>query len=287
MAQTGKARREPTGLIEPMNQKSAVRARASSDPAVQRVGADAASLKAQASQAGRLSKPRKPRLTRQEKSERTRAAICQAAAEIIGEYGYANASISRIMERAGLGHGTFYAYFDSRQDLFDALLPMKGEEVLDVIQSRVRGAPDIVEMEHRGLLAFFAYAQEHPWFFRLLHEAHVAAPDGHRRHIGNILARYRKALGRSYAAGELSGYDESELDTLALLLMSARDYIYSQHVARSSDPSGAIRDAAKTYAKFVAYGLRGAPESASPPDEGPANNTADEKAGAPPPDIRA
>ncbi len=202
--------------------------------------------------------PRKPRLSRQEKSERTRAAICQAAAEVIGEYGYANASISRIMERAGLGHGTFYAYFDSRQDLFDALLPMKGEEVLGFVQERVRGAPDFIDMEYRGFLGFFEYVQKHPWFFRLLHEAQVAAPDGHHRHINNILTRYRKALRRAHDAGEMPGYDASELDTLAFLLMSARDYVYSQQVARSDDAAETIQQAVRTYAKFVAHGLRGA-----------------------------
>lgn len=215
-------------------------------------------------------KTRKPRLSRQEKSERTRAAICQAAAEIIGEYGYANASIARIMERAGLGHGTFYAYFDSRQDLFDVLLPMKGEEVLGFVQDRVRGAPDFVDMEYRGFLGFFEYVQKHPWFFRLLHEAQVAAPDGHHRHINNILIRYRKALKRSHDAGEMPGYDESELDTLAFLLMSARDYVYSQHVARSDNAAESIQQAVKTYAKFVAHGLRGAePQPASAPEKAP------------------
>lgn len=202
-------------------------------------------------------KPRKPRLTRQEKSERTREAICQAAAEIIGEYGYANASIARIMERAGLGHGTFYAYFDSRQNLFDELLPMKGQEVLTFLHDRVRGAPNFVETEYRGFLGFFEYAQEHPWFFRLLHEAQVATPDGHHRHIGNILASYRKALARAHAAGEIPGYDMSELDTLAFLLMSARDYVYSQHVARSDDVPAALQRAVRTYTKFISHGLRG------------------------------
>ena len=48
-------------------------------------------------------RPRKPKLTRVEKSHRTRQAICDAAAEVIGQYGYAEASISRIMEHAGFG----------------------------------------------------------------------------------------------------------------------------------------------------------------------------------------
>lgn len=202
-------------------------------------------------------RPRQPRLTRQEKSERARALICQAAAEIIGEHGYANATISRIMERAGLACGTFYAYFDSRQALFDALLPMKGEEVLDALNAAANSSYGIVELEARAFLDFFSYAQQHPWFFRLLHEAHVATPEGHHRHVDNMLARYRKLLKRHHDAGEMPGYDVNELDVLAFLLMSARDYVYTQYVARSADTAGAIQNAANTYRKFVAQGLRG------------------------------
>ncbi len=200
---------------------------------------------------------RKPKLSRVEKSERTRNAILQAAAEIIGEYGYADASIARIMERAGFGHGTFYAYFDSRAELFDQLLPLKGIEVLDLMHERVKGSADLVDMEYRGFLGFLEFAQEHPWFFRLLHEAEVAAPDAHRRHMENIMARFRRALRRSWDRGELPGYEQKELDTLAYLLISARDYVYSQHVGRSADVSTALRDAVQTYRKFISFGLRG------------------------------
>lgn len=195
------------------------------------------------------------KLTRAEKSERTRQAICDAAAEIVGEYGYAEASISRIMERAGLGHGTFYAYFDSRDELFDQLLPMKGTEVLELLHARVKGAASFVDMEIRGFVGFLEYAREHPWFFRLLHEAPVAAPTAYRKHIDNILIRFRRALKRSWDKGELPHYKESELDTLAYLLISARDYVFSQQVARADDVDAALSEAVETYRKFITHGL--------------------------------
>lgn len=86
------------------------------------------------------------KLSRAEKSEQTRQAIFDAAAEIVGEYGYMEASISRIMERAGLGHGTFCAYFQSRDELFDQLLPIKGAEVLKFLNAHVKGASNIVDV---------------------------------------------------------------------------------------------------------------------------------------------
>ena len=203
-------------------------------------------------------RPPKPKLTRVEKSHRTRQAICDAAAEVIGQYGYAEASISRIMEHAGLGHGTFYAYFESRAELFDQLLPMKGIEALDFLHERVRGASNFVEMEIKGFIGFLEYAKNHPWFFRLLHEAQVAAPAAYQQHIDNIMKRYRRALKRSWDQGELAGYEERELDTLAYLLISARDYVYSHYVGRSPDISTALHDAVETFRKFITYGLRSA-----------------------------
>lgn len=195
------------------------------------------------------------KLTRAEKSEQTRQAIFDAAAEIVGEYGYVEASVSRIMERAGLGHGTFYAYFQSRDELFDQLLPIKGAEVLKFLNARVKGASNIVDVEIRGFDGFLDYTRQKPWFFRLLHEAPVAAPEAYRKHIDNILVHYRRALKRSWDKGELPQYDENELDTLAYLLISARDYVVSQQVARSENIDAARSGAVQTYRKFITHGM--------------------------------
>jgi AcrR family transcriptional regulator len=54
---------------------------------------------------------RKPRLSRAEKAEATRAALFDAAIEIVGEHGYAGASVALITTRANVAQGTFYNYF--------------------------------------------------------------------------------------------------------------------------------------------------------------------------------
>lgn len=191
-------------------------------------------------------------------SERTRALICQSAAEVIGEVGYANASVSRIMNRAGLANGTFYNYFESRQDLFDILLPMKGKEMLQHLNARANSALGIIEVESRAFLSFFQYVQNHPWFFRLLHEAPVATPHGYRTHLNFILSRYRHLLADHHSAGEMPAYDETELDAIAFMLMSARDSACAERVAMGDDRAPTIEGIARTYKKFISYGLRGA-----------------------------
>jgi hypothetical protein len=69
----------------------------------------------------------KPRSTRAERAERVRDALFEAAAEVVGKYGYVGASISRITAKAKVAQGTFYNYFESRQHLLDQLLPVLGE----------------------------------------------------------------------------------------------------------------------------------------------------------------
>jgi AcrR family transcriptional regulator len=52
---------------------------------------------------------------------RRRADLVDAADKVFMEKGYTEATISDITCRAGSSHGTFYVYFDSKEDIFDAV----------------------------------------------------------------------------------------------------------------------------------------------------------------------
>ncbi len=169
---------------------------------------------------------RKNRPSREEKAALNRQAIIDSAAVCIGKYGYNDASIAKITDGAGLAHGTFYNYFEDRQDLFDQLLPIKGVEILDYIKKQIGPAKSLIEMERFGLLAFQSYVQENPWFFRLLHEGRFASPRGHAAHMDNLFRPFVRALKRWQNKGELKGYTEEQLESLAYLMIGARDYLF-------------------------------------------------------------
>jgi AcrR family transcriptional regulator len=63
-------------------------------------------------------KPGDPLAPRSAKGRRTRARLVMAAKEIFTEDGFLDARISDIVERAGLSHGSFYHYFDSKEQIF-------------------------------------------------------------------------------------------------------------------------------------------------------------------------
>ncbi|WP_210261056.1 TetR/AcrR family transcriptional regulator [Enterovirga aerilata] len=198
-------------------------------------------------------------MSRSDRVKANRVALMRAAADLIGERGYEETSVGRITERAGLAHGTFYRYFESRQDLFDELLPTVGNELLQQLRARVSGARDVLDLEERGFRGFFDFLVEHPGFYRLLNEAETAAPAAFQEHIDNLARHYVSALERSRARGELPGFEARELEVLAFILMAARFYIYLRF-SKVEGGAGPIPDwVVAAYMKFVTFGLAGAP----------------------------
>jgi AcrR family transcriptional regulator len=55
---------------------------------------------------------------RSRKGERTRARLVAAAKEVFERDGFLNARVSDIATQAGLSHGSFYHYFDSKEEVF-------------------------------------------------------------------------------------------------------------------------------------------------------------------------
>jgi len=60
----------------------------------------------------------KPSGPRSRKGIETRARLLAAAKEVFEQDGFLDARISDIAERAGLSHGSFYHYFESKEEVF-------------------------------------------------------------------------------------------------------------------------------------------------------------------------
>lgn len=192
--------------------------------------------------------PATRRPTRAEKAAATRQRLIEAAAEVVGEFGYADASVARITARANIALGTFYNYFDTRQALFDTLLPELGQDLIAFVGDRVHGSRDTMEMEERGFRAFFEYLAANPGFYRILNEAETMAPKAHHKHFEALASRYVAALKKGLARGDMPAYSEADLETIVYLLMAARSYL-TLRCGLTGDKLP--EDVVDTYVKFV------------------------------------
>lgn len=199
--------------------------------------------------------PRK-RQSRQDLLPAARATIFNAAAQVVGELGYERASIKRITQAAGIAEGTFYLYFESRQSLFDQLLPHFGSDMLAFVARRIAGARDIFDMEERGFRAFFLFLKDNRWFFRVLIEAEVAAPRAYAEHFRLLAEGYRRALSRGIERGEIKDYDSEEIETVAYVLMAARHYLHIRYLRDAPPGADLPEKVVQTYLKLLRGGFR-------------------------------
>jgi AcrR family transcriptional regulator len=72
----------------------------------------------------------KPAARRSRRGERTRATLVAAARTVFERDGFLDARIVDITEEAGVAAGTFYTYFDGKEEIFRALVEAVQEDML-------------------------------------------------------------------------------------------------------------------------------------------------------------
>ncbi len=87
---------------------------------------------------------------RSRKGEATRSRLLGAAKEVFEADGFLDARISDIAERAGLSHGSFYTYFESKEQIFREVAFQVSEQMSAPVGSVIL-SPDLHATPHDRL----------------------------------------------------------------------------------------------------------------------------------------
>ena len=205
-------------------------------------------------QATTASRGKITKLNRAERNAWTKRKIFDAATKIVGKYGYAEASVARITEEAGVAQGTFYNHFENRQELLDQLLPTIGLDMVRFIRART-GTADAAQQEIERFSAFFDFIREVPEFLRILNEAEFFAPIGYQKHLDNISTAYVRILRRARLVGAINDFSDDEFEAIVHMFMGARGYL-SRRYSYSGGKVTAVPDhVLSAYQKLVTRGL--------------------------------
>jgi AcrR family transcriptional regulator len=146
---------------------------------------------------------------RTERGRKTLRRLLEAAAVEFGERGFHEAAITGITARAGVALGTFYTYFESKEEVFRALVRDMSRATRAHVAEAVKDAPDRLAAERTGLAAFIAFVRRHPELYRIIEESQFVAPDVYREHYLTFADAYRRNLAGARARGEIEeGPDE-------------------------------------------------------------------------------
>lgn len=142
--------------------------------------------------------------------------MLQAAEVEFGEKGFHEAAISGITFRAGVALGTFYTYFESKEEIFTALVSFMSHRTRRWIAERVADAPDRLTAERKGLEAYIEFARRHKGIYRIIQEAEFVANEAYREHYTGFARAYEYNLRK---AAESGGIREGDYETWSWAIM--------------------------------------------------------------------
>lgn len=87
-------------------------------------------------------------MARQERAERTRTIILDAAAAVIDERGFKGASLADILAKAGVTKGALYFHFSSKEELARAIVEHQWTVDLPFIDDHIVGLQTAIDMTH-------------------------------------------------------------------------------------------------------------------------------------------
>jgi len=105
------------------------------------------------------------------KSERTRAAILDAALEFIWSHPFRDMTVDSLMTSIGLSRSAFYQYFNDLHDLMESLLGMLRDEVFDVAQPWFTGVGDPVALLNESLAGVVGFGYQRGTIMRAIDDA--------------------------------------------------------------------------------------------------------------------
>ena len=137
------------------------------------------------------------------RGKKTRDKLLQAAEIEFGDKGFHAAAISGITYRAGVALGTFYTYYQSKEEIFHDLVTYMSHRTRRWIAERVAGAPDRMAAERLGIEAYIEFARQHKGIYRIITEAEFVANREFRAHYEGFARAYQGNLERAGERGEI------------------------------------------------------------------------------------
>jgi AcrR family transcriptional regulator len=110
------------------------------------------------------------------KSDRTRAAILNAALDFVWSHPFRDMTVTSLMESTGASRSAFYQYFSDLHEVMETLLKMFGEEIFVAVEPWLAGVGDPVALIRETLAGLVEVSYQRGPFLRAITDAAATDP---------------------------------------------------------------------------------------------------------------
>ena len=192
---------------------------------------------------------------REQTKVQNRQAILNAAREVFGEMGYDNVTVRDIVRRTGLAAGTFYNYYNSKEEVAAALSADGARRFAPILKAQRALATDWESFVRAAIAAYFNFvADEHQsWLAkRPPGEPHLHI-QGETPEMQAVFAEVRDCIVDEIARGGAKGADP---DYLAAACIGVAREVADRMLMRRPFDTKTATDFAVTLILNGVHGLR-------------------------------
>ncbi len=133
-----------------------------------------------------------PRLVNKQQK---REIILQAALRVFAQKGFAATKMNDIAQQAGIGKGTLYEYFTSKEDLFFETFFHLFEQYDQIFQEKLQLTPNPIEKIKLIIQIYFVeFTQQNFDFMQIMMDYWMASARQHHHQNFNLLSLYKNYI---------------------------------------------------------------------------------------------
>ena len=133
--------------------------------------------------------------------------ILEAAAKLFAKHGYADTDTQLLADELGVGKGTLYRYFPSKQELFLAAVDRAMRKLRAQIDASIEGIADPLQRITVAIRSYLAFFASHPELVELLIQERAQFKDRKKptyfEHREANIQRWRDLYRSMMAAGRI------------------------------------------------------------------------------------
>jgi AcrR family transcriptional regulator len=146
------------------------------------------------------------------RGQRTRERLLVAAREIFERDGIVNARVTDIAERAGVAYGSFYTYFESKEDVF-AHVAVAALNEIDEVSAASYGGDSPAPVAHRAAMRAYLDAHKREGQILALLEQVATADSGLRERRDLLRSRVIDRIARLIGKYQREGLADQDMHT--------------------------------------------------------------------------
>jgi AcrR family transcriptional regulator len=194
--------------------------------------------------------------------------LLAAAEELFGERSYRRTTVAEICASAGIATGSFYAHFNSKADIFAAVIRQINTDLRAAMRTALGQAQDNQRARERASFrAYFDLMSKRPWIYRIVREAEFVAPAEFKDYYERLVRGYARGVRIAQLAGDVDPrYDPEVIGYVYTGLGNFVGMRWAEWTAGGRVPDDVLDDLMSVLARGLAPPLAAGPPGARPPD---------------------